>query len=181
MQKNQTAQSLKEQREPLIRCHEHKTTLWVTSHIRVENDRFWSFQGKGLPPSPLCARLHTHTHTHTRVRMHALAGSRSFQPSVFQRANPPLPHLTSWKVHFLPDRQEFLAPALPTLFPSPFPLSHWSRTQNIQGSIYIGSSVWSAGDTSSLMQSPYLRSTIKSHLRQWISLSTALENLFTPF
>ena len=169
MQKNQTAQSLKEQREPLVRCHEHKTTLWVTSHIRVENDRFWSFQGKGLPPSPLCPRLHTHTHTHTHTHGCActpLAGSRSFQPSVFQRANPPLPHLSNWKVHFLPDRQEFLAPALPTLFHSPFPFSLVTDTEHSGQYLRRLLSVKCWGTQVPLMQSPDLRSTIKSHLRQ---------------
>ena len=128
-----------------------------------------------------CVHVYTHTHTHTRVRMHALAGSRSFQPSVFQRANPPLPHLSNWKVHFLPDRQEFLAPALPTLFHSPFPFSLVTDTEHSGQYLRRLLSVKCWGTQVPLMQSPDLRSTIKSHLRQWISLSTALENLFTPF
>ena len=121
-----------------------------------------------------CVHIYTHTHTHTRARMHALAGSRSFQPSVFQTANPSLPHLSSWRVHFLPDGQECTAhphPAhpLPPL-PSLFLTGHRHREHSRQClQRFLRVKCWGREPKAPLMQSPYLRSTTESLLRQRIS------------
>ena len=125
---------------------------------------------------------HTHTHTHTRARMHALAGSRSFQPSVFQTANPPLPHLSSCKVHFLPEGQECTAhprPAHPP--PPPFPLTGHGHREHSRQCLqrFLSGKCWGHKPKAPLMQSPYLRFTIKSLLRQWISAQP--RNIFSHY